>query len=45
MNLALIIAALTVLAVGGAWLLGIPVISLLYPNLREGLSPAAWRWY
>ena len=37
-NLALIIAALTVLAVGGAWLLGIPVISLLYPNLREGLS-------
>ena len=26
------------LAVGGAWLLGIPVISLLYPNLREGLS-------
>lgn len=38
MNLALIIAALTVLAVGGAWLLGIPVISLLYPNLREGLS-------
>ena len=37
-RIALIIAALTVLAVGGAWLLGIPVISLLYPNLREGLS-------
>ena len=37
-NLALIIAALTVLAVGGAWFLGIPVISLLYPNLKAGLS-------
>ena len=37
-RIALIIAALTVLAVGGAWLLGIPVLSLLYPNLREGLS-------
>ena len=37
-RIALIIAALTVLAVGGAWLLGIPVFSLLYPNLRTGLS-------
>ena len=37
-RIALIIAALTVLAVGGAWLLGIPVLSLLYPNLRPGLS-------
>lgn len=37
-RIALIIAALTVLAVGGAWLLGIPVLSLLYPNLRTGLS-------
>lgn len=33
-----IILGLTVLAVGGAALLGIPVISLLYPNLREALS-------
>lgn len=37
-RIALIIAALTVLAVGGAWILGIPVLSLLYPNLRTGLS-------
>ena len=37
-RIALIIAALTVLAVGGAWFLGIPVLSLLYPNLRTGLS-------
>ena len=37
-RIALIIAALTVLAVGGAWLLGIPVLSLLYPNLQTGLS-------
>lgn len=37
-RISLIIAALTVLAVGGAWILGIPVLSLLYPNLREGLS-------
>ena len=37
-RIALIIATLTVLAVGGAWLLGIPVLSLLYPNLRTGLS-------
>jgi O-antigen/teichoic acid export membrane protein len=33
-----VILGLTVLAVGGAALLGIPVISLLYPNLREALS-------
>lgn len=34
----LVILGLTVLAVGGAALLGIPVISLLYPNLREALA-------
>lgn len=34
----LVIFGLTVLAVGGAALLGIPVIGLLYPNLREALS-------
>lgn len=34
----LVILGLTVLAVGGAALLGIPVISLLYPNLREALE-------
>lgn len=37
-RLAAVIAALTVLAVGGAWLLGIPVLSLLYPNLKYALS-------
>ena len=37
-SLAMVIAALTVLAVGGAWFLGIPVISMLYPNLKAGLS-------
>lgn len=37
-SLALVIAALTVLAIGGAWLLGIPVISLLYPNLKHALA-------
>jgi len=36
-RIAAIIAALTVLAVGGAWFLGIPVLSLLYPNLRYAL--------
>lgn len=36
-QLAAIIAGLTVLAVGGAWLLGIPVLSLLYSNLRYAL--------
>lgn len=32
-RLGAVIAALTVLAVGGAWFLGIPVLSLLYPKL------------
>lgn len=36
-QLAGIIAALTVLAVGGAWFLGIPVLSMLYPNLKYAL--------
>ena len=44
-RIALIIAALTVLAVGGAWLLGIPVLSLLYPNLRTGLSQCGRHWF
>lgn len=34
----LVILGLTVLAVGGAALLGIPVLSLLYSNLRDALS-------
>ncbi len=34
----MVILGLTVLAVGGAYLLGIPVISLLYPNLRTALA-------
>lgn len=34
LKLAMIIAGLTVLAVGGAFFLGIPVISMLYPKLR-----------
>jgi O-antigen/teichoic acid export membrane protein len=33
-----VILGLTILAVGGAALLGIPVLSLLYPNLRAALS-------
>ena len=37
-QLAAIIAALTVLALGGAWLLGIPVLSLLYSNLSYALK-------
>lgn len=37
-KLFLIILGLAILAVGGAALLGIPVISLLYPNLRNALS-------
>ncbi len=37
-QLAAIIAGLTVLAVGGAWFLGIPVLSLLYSNLRVYLA-------
>lgn len=36
-QLAAVIAALTVLAVGGAWFLGIPVLSLLYSNLSYAL--------
>lgn len=38
LRLALIIAGLTVLAEGGAYFLGIPVLSLLYPRLGEALS-------
>lgn len=37
-QLAVIILGLTVLAVGGAWLLGIPVLSLLYSNLSDSLA-------
>ena len=37
-RLAGIIAVLTVLAVGGAWFWGIPVLSLLYPNLSYALK-------
>ncbi len=44
-NLALIIAALTVLAVGGAWLLGIPVISLCTRTCGRGFPPAVRHWY
>ncbi len=33
-----VILGLTVLAVAGAYLLGIPVLSLLYPNLRTALA-------
>lgn len=33
-----VILALTVLAVGGAYVLGIPVLSVLYSNLREPLA-------
>ncbi len=33
-----VILGLTVLAVGGAYVLGIPVISLLYPNLKTALA-------
>ena len=36
-QLAGIIAALSVLAVGGAWFLGIPVLSLLYSNIEYAL--------
>lgn len=36
-QLAGIIAALTVLAVGSAWFLGIPVLSILYPNIKYAL--------
>lgn len=37
-KLAAVIGALTVLALGGAWIFGIPVLSLLYSNIREPLS-------
>lgn len=37
-RLGAVIAGLTVLAAGGAWLLGIPVLSLLYPKLSYLLS-------
>ena len=37
-RLAVIIAALTVLALGGAWFLGIPVLSLLYSNISYALT-------
>ncbi len=37
-RLAAVIAALTVLAVGGAWFLGIPVLGLLYSNLNDALK-------
>lgn len=37
-RLALMIAGLTVLAMGGAFFLGIPVLSLLYPKLQAALS-------
>jgi len=37
-RLAVIIAALTVLALGGAWFLGIPVLSLLYSNISYALA-------
>lgn len=36
-QLALIITGLTVLAVGGAFFLGIPVLSMLYPRLEDAL--------
>lgn len=35
-----VIAGLTVLALALAWLLGIPVLTLIYPNLREMLRTA-----
>lgn len=37
-KLAGVIAALTVLALGCAWFLGIPVLSLLYSNIRYALA-------
>lgn len=37
-QLALIIAGLTIFAMGGAFFLGIPVISMLYPRLADALS-------
>lgn len=38
LQLAAVIAGLTVLAVGGAWILGIPVLGLLYSNIRYALE-------
>ncbi len=35
---AMVISGLTVLAVGGAWLLGIPVLGFLYSNIRYALE-------
>lgn len=37
-KLAGIIGMLTVLALGGAWFFGIPVLSILYSNIREALA-------
>lgn len=37
-QLAAVIAVLTVLAVGGAWVLGIPVLSMLYSNIGYALA-------
>ena len=37
-RLAAIIGALTVLALGGAWFIGIPVLSLLYSNISYALA-------
>ena len=37
-RLAAIIAGLTVLALGGAWFLGIPVLSMLYPKLGYAIA-------
>mgnify|MGYP001108324053 CR=1 FL=1 len=37
-NLVLVILGLTVVAVLGAWFLGIPVLSLLYPNIGYALA-------
>lgn len=38
----MVIFGLTILAVGAAAWLGIPVLSLLYPNLREALLDCRW---
>ena len=37
-RLAAIIAGLTVLALGGAWFLGIPVLSMLYPKIGYAIA-------
>lgn len=41
-QLAAIIAGLTVFAVGSAWFLGIPVLSLLYPKIGYALADCRW---